>query len=60
MEFIEPKCHYLSNCFANEGGRCRCLTNTDFKRGCPFYKTKKQLRIERKAIRERLKKNVSV
>lgn len=30
------------NCFANEGGYCKILNNTDFNRRCPFYKPKEE------------------
>ncbi len=31
------------NCFAFEQGHCVCLTNTEFKKSCPFFKTYKQV-----------------
>ena len=37
-----PKClQNRHDCFAcNSGGKCNILTNTEFKRKCPFYKKK--------------------
>lgn len=32
-----------SNCFAFEQGHCVCLTNTEFKKPCPFFKTRQQI-----------------
>lgn len=38
----KPKClQNRHDCFAcNSGGKCVLLTNTEFKRKCPFYKKK--------------------
>lgn len=42
------------DCFGNSKGRCMCLTDTNFGwRDCPFFKTKKQYKEERK--REEIK-----
>lgn len=37
-----PTCNN-DNCFANNEGRCNCLSDSDFGgRKCPFFKTKKE------------------
>lgn len=38
----KPKClQNRHDCFAcNSGNKCDILTNTEFKRKCPFYKKK--------------------
>ncbi|MCR5487430.1 MAG: hypothetical protein K6F35_07840 [Lachnospiraceae bacterium] len=42
-----PKCE-CESCFANKSGRCMCLNGTDFgNRGCPFYKSKKEMTQEK-------------
>lgn len=28
------------DCFANYNGSCDCLSDTNFKRKCPFYKSR--------------------
>ena len=30
------------DCFASNYGRCQCLTSTNFKGECPFYKSKRK------------------
>ena len=38
-------------CFSYRDGYCYCLRDTDFKgRGCPFFKTRKQLEAEMKKM----------
>lgn len=56
-----PKCSSMhKDCFANHGGHCVCLRNTEFRHrdgtayDCPFYKTKTRLEAERKKANERL------
>ena len=37
----KPKCEKkeYQNCFANDNGRCLCLSDNNFRgEGCPFYK----------------------
>jgi hypothetical protein len=38
----EPSCS-REDCFANRGGYCIALRDTNFKRECPFYKRKEKL-----------------
>ena len=47
-----PKCAN-GECFACEGGRCVILKETNFRRPCPFFKTKAQLAEEEKKRIER-------
>lgn len=49
-----PECR-AKDCFANSGGHCTVLKDTDFKgRPCPFYKTYSQTAAEDARRRERL------
>ena len=46
-----------SDCFACSGGKCRILTDTDFRRGiCPFYKSHKKAADDRAKAQARLKR----
>lgn len=37
---MKTLCDKHVDCFANKGGECICLIDTDFNgRDCPFYKT---------------------
>ena len=51
------KCRQIQdcpNCFARtDGVTCNCLSNTEFFKKCPFYKTKEQHEKELKEIRNR-------
>ena len=42
-----PKCKQKRHdCFAcNKNGKCVCLLDTNFKRKCPFFKTKTEAYI---------------
>ncbi len=43
-------CKYHADCFSvTKKGYCQCLSDTNFKGDCPFYKTLKQVTEERKA-----------
>lgn len=53
---IDPPCN-MDKCFACENGHCRVLIDNDFRgRTCPFFKTKKQLKLEekRRTLREEI------
>lgn len=50
-----PRCD-RENCFAYADGKCRVLTDNRFKRGCPFYKDKKEKEIEDARCKERSEK----
>lgn len=44
-----PLCEQKKDhCFAYESGHCVILTNTTFKKPCPFFKTHKQAVAESK------------
>jgi hypothetical protein len=48
-------CDAHSDCFANKGGLCIALNDTNFEeRDCPFYKTEEEHRASRQRSFERL------
>ena len=48
-----PRC-LRTECFANYGDRCSCLTDNDFgRRECPFFKTREQRAKEEIELHER-------
>lgn len=54
MNKLKP-CDAYTDCFANKGGRCIALNDTNFKeRDCPFYKTEEEHRVSRRRSYERL------
>ena len=42
-----------SECFGCEDGRCIVLIENNFKKECPFFKTREQVKTEREYCRER-------
>ncbi len=54
MEFSEnaPPCD-KTTCFAYADGRCRVLTDTRFKRDCPFFKDGEAKKVEDALCRKR-------
>ena len=39
-----PRCEDFSDCIANRKGRCMALSSNDFRRDCPFYKPRKEVK----------------
>ncbi len=40
-------CTMHPNCFAYQNGGCSILKNTNFRKGCPFFKTQAQFDEDR-------------
>ena len=49
----QPDCNFHTDCFARAGGVCLCLTDNEFKDGCPFYKSKGYITMQK--IEEEIK-----
>lgn len=52
----QMNCPYCgkSDCFACDGGKCVVLVDNNFRRECPFYKTKEQVEKEQAYCDERM------
>ena len=48
-----PKCE-RAECACCAGGYCVVLTNNDFNKDCPFFKTKEQVAKEQEYCQQRL------
>ena len=48
-----PTCGEVE-CFACDDGHCIILTKKNFKKACPFFKTKEQVKNEKEYCRQRM------
>ena len=48
-----PTCE-KEDCFGYEEGHCIALDDSRFKKGCPFFKTREQVAIEKEYCRKRV------
>ena len=59
-EIYVPCAQNRKDCFSyKEDGTCDCLVNTEFKKKCPFYKTKEEYQKQLQAEIERKRQNPS-
>lgn len=61
MKYEKKECPTCgrSECFGCEDGHCLVLTDNEFNKDCPFFKTREQVAEEQEYCRNRLNKNIT-